>query len=239
MHPVTIQAKGRFVSDENTFTEALTVTLSPKRPGLTLKYALDNSLPSERWQTYTGPLTVDQTVHLRAGLFDGQGGQQGHLVGSWFRSRIPAKPNLATGKPVTVGPSPDRKDGWFARIAVDGRADDAGGHWASEGPAPQWLQVDLEKVCPINFINLITYWDGGRYYQWNAEVSVDGQSWKKVLDFSDNKTPATAKGYSGKFPKTDARYVRINLLKNSANPFVHIVELIVDETNVVMGHDAK
>jgi hypothetical protein len=58
---------------------------------------------------------------------------------------------------------------------------------------------------------------------------VDGQSWKKVLDFPANKTPATAKGYSGTFPKTDARYVRINMLKNSANPFVHIVELIVDE----------
>ena len=89
--------------------------------------------------------------------------------------------------------------------------------------------MDLEKVCPINFINVITYWDGVRYYQWNAEVSVDGRSWKKALDFSDNRTPATAKGDSGKFPKTEARYVRINMLKNSANPFVHVVELIVDE----------
>jgi hypothetical protein len=49
------------------------------------------------------------------------------------------------------------------------------------------------------------------------------------LDFSNNRTPATSKGYSGKFPKTEARYVRIHMLKNSANPFVHIVELIVDE----------
>ena len=41
---------------------------------------------------------------------------------------------------------------------------------------------------------------------------------------------ATAAGYAGKFPPTEARYVRINMLKNSANPFVHIVELIVDRT---------
>jgi hypothetical protein len=80
------------------------------------------------------------------------------------------KPNLATGKPVTVGPSPDRKDGWYARIAVDGRADDAGRHWASEGAAPQWLQVDLEKIRPIDFINVITYWDGSRYL-WVAKTS--------------------------------------------------------------------
>ena len=231
VHAVTLHAQGKFIRNEHTFIEPLTVTLTPHRPGLTVKYTLDNSLPNARWQTYTGPFTVDRTVHLRAGLFNDQGLPQGPLTGSWFRSQIPAKPNLATGKPVTVGPSPDRTDGWFAKTAVDGRADDPGGHWASEGPAPQWLQVDLEKVCPINFINLITYWDGGRYYQWTAEVSVDGQRWNKVLDFSDNKTPATAQGYSGKFPTTPARYVRINLLKNSANPFVHIVELIVDETN--------
>ena len=91
----------------------------------------------------------------------------------------------------------------------------------------KWI---LEKVCAINFINVVTYWDGQRYYQWNAAVSVDGRNWKKVLDFSKNKVPATPNGYSGKFPKTDARCVRINMLKNSVNPFVHIVELIVGET---------
>ncbi len=230
VHPITIQAAGKFIRDENTFTEPLTVTLTAKRPGGTLKYTLDNSLPNDRWLPYTGPITLEKSAHLRAGMFDDQGRQQGRLVGSWFRSKIVPKPNLATGKPVTVGPAPDRKDGWFAKIAVDGLSDDAGGHWASDGPAPQWLQVDLEKARPIDFINLITYWDGGRSYQWTAEISVDGQAWKKVLDFSDNKTPATAKGYSGKFPKTEARYVRINMLKNSANPSVHIVELIVDET---------
>jgi len=119
---------------------------------------------------------------------------------------------------VTVGPSPDRTDAWSAKVAVDGRSDDAGRHWASEGAAPQWLQVDLGKVVPINFINVITYWDGSRYYQWNADVSMDGKTWKKVLDFAENQTPASAQGYSGKFATTEARYVRINMLKNSGQP---------------------
>jgi N-acetyl-beta-hexosaminidase len=227
--PISILVQGKFVGDENTFVQPLTLTLKPKHPGLSLKYIFDNSLPNERWQNYTGPIAIDRTVHLRAGLFDNEGRQQGYLVGSWFRSRIAAKPNLATHKPVTVGPSPDRDDAWSAKVAVDGSSDDADRHWASIGPAPQWLQVDLEKVYPIDFINVITYWDGLRYYQFIAEVSVDGQTWKKVLDFSGNQTPATASGYSEKFPKTEARYVRITMLKNSANSFVHIVELIVDE----------
>jgi hexosaminidase len=228
VHPVTIQVQGDLASDENIFEQPLTITLVPKFKDLTIKYTLDNNLPNENWKAYTGPIKVEQTVYLRAGLFDEKGVQQGYLVGSWFRRVVVVKPNLATGKPVTVGPAPDRTDGWFARIAVDGR-DDVNAHWASAGPAPQWLQIDLEKVCPIDFINVITYYDGGRYYQLTAEVSADGKTWTKVLDFSKNTVPATASGYSGTFAKTDARYVRINMLKNSANPFVHIVEVIVNQ----------
>jgi hypothetical protein len=88
--------------------------------------------------------------------------------------------------------------------------------------------VDLGKIQPINFINVVTYWDGGRYYQFTAETSKDRKSWKQALDFSRNTVIANDKGYGGRFPVTAARYVRVNMLKNSANPFVHIVELIVE-----------
>ena len=229
VHPIAIQVQGEFTRDENTFADPITLTLVPRQKGLTLKYTLDNSLPNKSWKTYTEPIKADQTVHLRAGLFNEKDEPQGYLVGSWFRRIAAVKPNLATRKPVTVGPGPDRKDNWSARAAVDGRADDANAHWASTDPAPQWLQVDLEKVYPVGYINVITYYDGGRYYQLTAEVSVDGKTWQKVLDFSDNKIPATSAGHFGTFPKTDARYVRVNMLKNSANPWVHIVEVIVNE----------
>ncbi len=139
------------------------------------------------------------------------------------------KPNLATRKPVTVGPGPDRNDAWSAKVAVDGQADNVNAHWASEGPAPQWLLIDLERIYPVNSINVITYYDGGRYYQFTAEASADGKVWKTVADYSDNKIPATAQGHPAKFDKTDVRYVRINMLKNSANPYVHIVEVIVNQ----------
>jgi hypothetical protein len=227
VNPIAIDVQGAFTQDENTFTDPLTITLAPRIKGLTVKYTLDNSLPNEKWQVYAGPITADQTVHLRAGLFDAKGVQQGQLVGSWFNRKTLVKPNLATGKPVSVGPKPDDSGGTAPRLAVDGKADNADNYWDG-GAAPQWLQVDLQKVQPIHFINVITYWDGGRYYELNAEVSLDGKQWTQVLDFSKDKVPATAAGYSGRFPPTDARYVRINLLKNSANPSVHIVELIVE-----------
>ncbi|MCX6874516.1 MAG: family 20 glycosylhydrolase [Verrucomicrobia bacterium] len=229
VHPITIQVQGQ-LRDGDLFEEPLTVTLAPKkaRADLSIKYTLDNTLPNDQWKIYTAPIKLEQTAFLRAGLFDKQGVRQGYLVGNWFRGQVPVKPNLATKKPVTVGPGPDRTDGWFARIAVDGWSNDVGSHWASSGEAPQWLQIDLEKVYPLGSINVITYYDGSRYYQLNAEVSVDGKEWKKVLEFKDT-IPATAAGYSGTFAKTDARYVRINMLKNSANPNVHIVEVIVNE----------
>jgi hypothetical protein len=228
IHPIEITVKGKLVNDENTFTEPITIDLEPRQKGLTLKYTLDNSLPNENWKRYDGPITVERTVHLRAGLFDHHGQQHGNLVGAWYRGEIPVKPNLATGKPVTVGPASDRNDSWSAKVAVDGKSDDADAHWASEGAAPQWLRVDLGEVQEINAVKVITYWDGGRYYQLDAEVSEDGETWTKVLDFSNDTAPATADGYSATFPATRARYVKVNMLKNSANPFVHIVELIVD-----------
>ena len=227
VNPISIKTKGSFTTDENTFTDPLTVTLEPRVKGLTLKYTLDNSMPNDKWKVYSGPLAVNQTIHLRAGLFDDKGVQQGHLVGSWFNHKTVIKPNLATGKPVTAGPGPGPAKDKGPAIAVDGKADNVDSYWDG-GEGPHWLQVDLGKVQPINFINVITYWDGGRYYQLTADASVDGTTWKKVLDFSTNTTPATAAGYSGKFAETPARYVRVNMLKNSANPSVHIVELIVD-----------
>jgi len=87
VNPIAIEAKGSFTGDENTFTDSLTITLVPRVTGLTVKYTLDNSMPNNTWKAYTAPITTDQTVHLRAGLFDTKGVQQGHLVGSWFNRK--------------------------------------------------------------------------------------------------------------------------------------------------------
>lgn len=230
VNPIAIRTQGTFTGEnENTFTGPMTITLEPRVKGHTLRYTLDNSMPNDQWKAYTGPITAEQTVHLRAGMFDATGKQQGHLVGSWFSRKLVIQPNLATGKPVTVGPDPDPTGGRGPKVAVDGKADNVDDYWDG-GPGPQWLQVDLGKVQPVNFINVITYWDGGRYYQLNIEASVNGKEWKKVLDFAGDTAPATSAGYSGKFPEMPARYIRVNMLKNSANPSVHIVELIVDRT---------
>lgn len=90
VHPVDLQVEGEFTKDEHTFRGNLTVKLVARHPGLSIRYTLDNSMPDSNWKTYERPLTIDQAVHLRAGLFDQAGNQAGALVGAWFRPEAAA-----------------------------------------------------------------------------------------------------------------------------------------------------
>jgi len=131
-------------------------------------------------------------------------------------------PGIAVGKPVTV--SGGTEPGHGPEFAVDGHI--SGGYW-SASPYPQWLQIDLEKVENIDRIQVFTYHDGERYYRYTIEVSTDGKTWTQVVDQSQNTTPATARGAMHVFKPTDARYVKVNMLFNSANIGVHLTEVKV------------
>lgn len=136
-----------------------------------------------------------------------------------------APANLATDKPVTS--SPGTQENNVPANAVDGIADNVSGWHAS--PAPQWLQIDLQKVAKINEVRVYPFYDGSRYYQYTVEISADGKSWKTVADMSKNTTPSTLAGDDHKFDAAPARYVRVTMLKNSANPGVHLNEVAVFE----------
>jgi len=111
-------------------------------------------------------------------------------------------------------------------LAVDGNLD-IDKHWA--GKTPSSLTVDLQKAYRVGRITLVTYYDGSRYYQFTIEVSTDGQKWMTVDDASKNTGAAAATGYESRFKPVQARCVRVNMLKNSANQGTHIVELMVFE----------
>lgn len=134
----------------------------------------------------------------------------------------PSDPGIAVGKPVTV--SGGTEPGHEPEFAVDGKI--GGGYWAAH-PYPQWLRIDLQKPEKIDGVQIYTYHDGQRYYRYTVEVSIDGQDWIKVVDESQNTTPATARGKRYNFPPVEARYVRVNMLFNSANIGVHLTEVKV------------
>jgi len=151
-----------------------------------------------------------------------------------FRTDRPdpkANMNLAMNKPVKVsGPSQGQM---LPANAVDGVTENWSG-WHTSG-APQWLEVDLEKVYQIDRVRVVTYFDEVRYYQYKVEASEDRKAWQQVADMSRNTKISTEAGETFKFPALKARYVRITMLKNSVNPALHLNELLVFEAGSKAG----
>jgi hypothetical protein len=131
---------------------------------------------------------------------------------------------IAVGKPVTV--TGGTEGAHKPELAVDGRSRQReNGWWAS--PAPQWLQIDLGSATRMKAVQVFPYWDGDRAYQYTVQVSTDGSKWTTVADRGTNTQPATRKGDLCEFAPVDARYVRVNMLHNTANKAVHLVEVRV------------
>ena len=133
--------------------------------------------------------------------------------------------NLATDKPVTCSGGTQNPN--YPENAVDADTSNRSG-WHS-APGPQWLQVDLKKVYAIDCVKLVTYYDGRRYYRYVLAVSTDGINYTEVADQRRNTTPSSQEGFEHRFDPVKARYVRVTMLSNSANPGVHINELMVFE----------
>jgi hypothetical protein len=71
---------------------------------------------------------------------------------------------------------------------------------------------------------VVNYYDGSRYYQYDIKASVDDVNWSPLVDFNQNKTPATQGGNTFIINNATARYLRVNMNYNSKNIGVHIVE---------------
>ena len=205
------------------FGDSVTIKFASEMKNGTIRYTLNDRSPDAKSTEYTGPITLDKTTTVTARFIDNEGNPRGE---TWKRrfEKIDWEKNLATLKPVTASMD---ETGHPAKSAVDGVVDREV-FW-NAGPAPQWLQVDLQKVYKLNRINVVMYWDSRRFYQYTIEVSVDGKNWKQVVDRKKNTEVSTPNGYNHEIEPTDARYVKVNMLHNSANPGLHIVELRVYE----------
>ncbi|MCY2931404.1 MAG: family 20 glycosylhydrolase [Planctomycetota bacterium] len=205
------------VASGDRIAEPVTVTLKAAMKGA-IRYTMNGSAPTVASPSYTSPIKVDKTATVVAALFvaDKQVGESWKQTFNW----VAVVKSLTTGKPVTTSAT---EGGYAAENAVDGVVERDRAWWA--GPYPQWLQVDLQAPHKINKIEVFPFWDGGRVYQYKVELSLDGKTWTQVVDMSKNAKPAVAEGDSHTFAPTSGRYVRITILKNSANVGVHLVEL--------------
>ncbi|MEU1881087.1 discoidin domain-containing protein [Streptosporangium sp. NPDC020072] len=177
----------------------------------------DNANPA----TETGdlhPLTTTAR-YVRVNMTGASAGSNGHLA-TVVVNGTPAV-NLALNKPATAQSS---EAGHPAGMAVDA---DAGSYWAT-WPLPGWWQVDLQDVYRLSNVTVTNYYADGRYYKYDVQVSTDGTTWTTV-GTKNTTTPATSAGDS--YPlATTARYVRVNVTANSANPSGHITNVVVNGT---------
>ena len=124
--------------------------------------------------------------------------------------------NVALNKPVTGS-------GSGADTVTDGNRTTSV-FWDG-GVAPSDVVIDLGGFYDVTKANVVTYFGDGRYYHFTVQASVDGINYTTVGEKSDN-TKATADGTDFTFEAT-ARYIKVQLTKNSANPSVHLVEVEV------------
>ncbi len=200
------------------FEERVTIRLTAHAAGGAIRYTLDGKAPNETSPAYARPVVLEKSTTVTARYFDAAGKPRGY---TW--SVHCNKKNLTMGKPVTTSSAVNPNE--RPQNVVDGYVD-VGKYWGTI-PAPQWLKVDLEKEYTLDRVHIFPYWDGHRYYQYTIEVSTDGKKWTMAVDASKNTQTETQSGRLHKFKPIPARYVKVNMLKNSDNPAVHLVELWV------------
>ena len=227
VRPVTIGYEGNI--KESVFNDPITITMSAAAPGVLIRYRLDGEEPTLKSPLYEKPFKAAESLNMRAALFDKNGRRLGNTtVGNTMRY-VHFEKSLTTGKPVSAsssggsGENPEK-----AEYAADGWVDGAK-FWGSI-PAPQWLQVDLENEYSVDRIQVVPYFDGIRYYQYTVSVGTDSNKLIQVVDASTNAVAGTENGYMHKIAPTKARYIRVDVLKNSDNPATHLVEVRAWET---------
>ncbi len=130
----------------------------------------------------------------------------------------PPTTNLALNKPTTASLSNEKP----SSRAVDNIYTLS--NWWGASPYPQWWRVDLGNNYDISKVVVFNYYDGTRYYKYDIQGSLDGNTWTTLVDFNANTSPATSAGNTFNLSNPTARYLRVNMNYNSANVGVHIIE---------------
>jgi hypothetical protein len=185
----------------------------------TVRYAIGRSLTASS-PVFDKPFEVTKSGEVTVGYFDSANKPRGLVWKQRFKKVDFDPTNITYKKPVILWGNSTKQ---AAEVAVDGIVDHE--QFLDIQPAPQQFAVDLLESKTLDKVVLYTYWDGGRYYQYKIDVSPDRRQWTTVADASRNHAIATEHGYTHTFAPVPARYIRVTMLRNSANPGLHIIEL--------------
>lgn len=108
-------------------------------------------------------------------------------------------------------------------FANDGLSHDRGKHYDGMG-MPASITFQLKEAKEVSAFRMFNYWDG-RSYQYQIEGSMDGKSWKTLVDYRKNTKPAAEKGDHFPIKATRVRFVRATAYKSTSGKGFHVVEL--------------
>jgi hexosaminidase len=123
---------------------------------------------------------------------------------------------------------PATSSGQNPQLVNDADATNAGGYFDSVlmGGKNAWWQVDLQGVYSLSSIVNRNYVDGSRYYHYYVRGSLDGVHWSAPIAWKFDNTPAAGAGETIAVTGV-ARYVRVNIVHNSANSSAHLTDFKV------------
>ena len=123
---------------------------------------------------------------------------------------------------------PTTSSGKNSQLANDGNTSNEGGYFDSElhGGRDAWWQVDLGGIYSLTSVVSRNYVDGVRYYHYYVRLSSDGYNWSAPIAWKFNNNPAEDAGEQFEVTGT-GRYVRVNIVKSSANMSAHLTNFEV------------
>ncbi len=129
--------------------------------------------------------------------------------------------NVARGKSVTAS------SGFDESTVTDGSR--SGGYWDSHDMTPASVTIDLAGYYKISRIHVFPYFGAPvRHYHYEIQLSADGFAFEKVAEkTTDEQETSAGKEFDIESLDKTARYVRVVMLLNSANPSQHLHEVEV------------
>ncbi len=203
----------RFDTAMDTLKHSATLMLSTEVPGTPIRYTTDGSLPTPASTLYQEPLTINRSMTIRAGAFDGHGLLDSVTSRSLVFHKAAFKPvkllnryaRYAAGGP---GALTDAMQGskWYA----DGR-------WQGYQGNDLVATVDLQDTIAVSKIvtrylqdprSWIFFPDSVQY-----QISLNDSAYTDVARFVNPAPtapqPAEIKEFAKDFPAAKARYVRV------------------------------
>ena len=143
--------------------------------------------------------------------------------------------------------SPGAPGGGYATNINDGIVDTYWDGIAWNGEVTPYIIIDLGKDYLIDRMNVVNYYDGKRYYDYDLYVSKDNETWQKVANrketYGEAPSLVTGDTYEFSADQITARYIKLVGLYNSANEGFHVKELraygneITDKTALKIALD--